>query len=1145
MAANRHSRMRNIYNDYLTGWNDDGGELFMSFTLIGAQYSNKGCWGMVEWMDQPFDTPKYMGVMDYINGTQPDGPAVNSFVATPNSILPGESTSLTWATNNATSVSINNGVGSVPLDGSIAITPAVTTLYTLTAVGTQGTTTATTVVVVEQPGLDPPYVGSFTANPEIISQGEAVTLSWQTTDATDISISPGVGAVLSSNGSVSVVPSNTTTYTVSASNGGGTTTKTVTVTVIASPIAPSIIQQPTNAIVTEGQQASFSVSVEGSAPFSYQWQRDGQAISGATSASYTTPVTALADSGSTYRCVITNSVGSVTSISAALIVNEPGDRIVSGLVALYTFGAGAGSKVYDVSGNGTPLDLTIQGDNVRWLDGALALDASAIVLSDTAATKVIQAVKQSNEITLEAWVVPGNSTQSGPARILTISSSTGSRNATLGQKLTAYESRIRTTATNNNGLPATSTSFGVLDEGLQHVVYTRDAAGNTSTYVNGQLEASNTVSGNLSNWTNNYKLALGNEVTLNRPWLGELHMAAVYSRALSLSDVNQNFDAGPQSSTGGGTPPPVDPPVDAVAPVIVLQPTSINVQEGKMAEFSVAVDGTSPFSYQWRKNGVAVPGANDSSVFVGPAIVNQSGDAYSCVITNIAGSATSVEAILTVDAVPVDSRVSNGLKLLYTFQENSGDVIVDRSNVGTPANLTIEQGNNVVWGQHFLEVQGKSLIASQTPPAKFIDAVRITNEVTLEAWIQPDSLSQWGPARIVTLSASTGRRNVTLGQIGGNYEVRFRTTETDNNGRPATATKGKPMPLGLHHVVYTRNGDGQVVIYINGEIVTTDLLPGTTANWDDFELVLANELNSDRVWKGQFHLVALYSRALNPLEVTQNFNAGSIFDVELVASGSGSNTFAVDSLDDLTRFNTDNPTTYEPALPSVSQTEGMQYAQYTQPLAVRISSDEVIDTDSIWGQVTGIDASQVNITWVFVDEGESNDVWVIAKPISSWIPGSTLSVSAGAVTASSAPLETVSITFQISMVALAISQSITIYEQPVLPDDVDAGYTGIIKVIPASSSIPSFELGISDIFTIIPDRVLETPQRVWLPMPDGNFTTIGVYYFQNNASQQGWFYSENVDGFIVKDSYLVLEDGGQTYLGFLVTHGGTVQLAGN
>jgi hypothetical protein len=66
--------------------------------------------------------------------------------------------------------------------------------------------------------------------------------------------------------------------------------------------------------------ATFSMVATGSAPLSYQWRKSGTTISGATSASYTTPATAPADSGSTFTVVVSNPFGSVTSSPAPLTV---------------------------------------------------------------------------------------------------------------------------------------------------------------------------------------------------------------------------------------------------------------------------------------------------------------------------------------------------------------------------------------------------------------------------------------------------------------------------------------------------------------------------------------------------------------------------------------------------------------------------------------------------------------------------------------------------------------------------------------------------------------------------------------------------------------------------------------------------------
>jgi hypothetical protein len=86
-------------------------------------------------------------------------------------------------------------------------------------------------------------------------------------------------------------------------------------------IAPAIATQPANQAVTAGQTATFSVTAMGTAPLSYQWQKGTTAITGATSASYTTAATATSDNGTQYRVVVSNSQGTATSNSASLTVN--------------------------------------------------------------------------------------------------------------------------------------------------------------------------------------------------------------------------------------------------------------------------------------------------------------------------------------------------------------------------------------------------------------------------------------------------------------------------------------------------------------------------------------------------------------------------------------------------------------------------------------------------------------------------------------------------------------------------------------------------------------------------------------------------------------------------------------------------------
>jgi peptidoglycan-associated lipoprotein len=78
---------------------------------------------------------------------------------------------------------------------------------------------------------------SLTASPETIDKGQSATLNWQTTNATDVSIDNGIGAV-QPNGSQPVNPAESTTYTLTAKGSGGTQTATARVTVNAPPPPP-------------------------------------------------------------------------------------------------------------------------------------------------------------------------------------------------------------------------------------------------------------------------------------------------------------------------------------------------------------------------------------------------------------------------------------------------------------------------------------------------------------------------------------------------------------------------------------------------------------------------------------------------------------------------------------------------------------------------------------------------------------------------------------------------------------------------------------------------------------------------------------------------------------------------------------------
>jgi hypothetical protein len=107
-----------------------------------------------------------------------------------------------------------------------------------------------------------------------------------------------------------------------AACGGGSKGAAETAPTPPSSSVPAITIQPSDQNVSVGQPATFTVTATGTAPLSYQWQRNASPIAGATTSSYMTAATALSDSGSGFAVVVTNAGGSATSRSAKLVVTN-------------------------------------------------------------------------------------------------------------------------------------------------------------------------------------------------------------------------------------------------------------------------------------------------------------------------------------------------------------------------------------------------------------------------------------------------------------------------------------------------------------------------------------------------------------------------------------------------------------------------------------------------------------------------------------------------------------------------------------------------------------------------------------------------------------------------------------------------------
>ncbi len=451
------------------------------------------------------------------------------------------------------------------------------------------------------------------------------------------------------------------------------------------------------------------------------------------------------------------------------------DRVTAGLQFLYVFEERSGTLVRDVAGTGDPINLTIADPSaVRWRESGLEIRATTLISADRSPRRFVDAVRKSNALTLEAWLTPASTAQEGPARILTLSNGVLARNFTLGQERDAFDVRLRTTATSASGTPSLSSPAGSVPLAPVHLVYTRDAKGRATIYLNGAEVAAGTVAGDLSNWGDEFRPALANELSGDRPWQGTLHLVAAYDRALSLDEIRKNHAAfEPAQSRSSGT-------IDAA----------------------------------WERR---------------------------------------------------DRRV---LQALYRFDSGTGDVVRDAANAGDPLDLKIADPSATRWLSDGLAILKPTLLSTSAPPRRLIDAVKNVKAISIEAWITPASLSQTGPARIVSLSSGVSQRNFTLGQEADRIEMRYRSERTDRNGIPAMTSRPASVETRPTHVVFTRDERGRARLYVNGIEQASNDLGGDLSNWDGaFPLLLANESTRDRPWLGTLHLVAIFSRALTPDEI--------------------------------------------------------------------------------------------------------------------------------------------------------------------------------------------------------------------------------------------------------------------------------------
>lgn len=408
-------------------------------------------------------------------------------------------------------------------------------------------------------------------------------------------------------------------------------------------VTPFAVSQPVSQTVTVGQTATFSVSASGTGPLTYQWYKNGVAISSATSSTYTTPATALNDSGAVFTVTVSNLAGSMTSTPATLTVKNLPPPVAGSLVAsnatppynstvnlVPTFSGG--TAVIGSMGVGSS-DITASAVSGGSYPTPLLTGAKTYTLTVTDAHGNV--VSTTCLVTPESVAItpisPAAQTVAPGAITFSATASGGTTNGiTWSATAGTFSGNVWTAPTIAGTYTITATS---VDEPSVFVTTTITIA---APAITAQPTSQHACTGGAILLSVTASYATSYQWNFNGTAIPGA-TGATYTVSMAAAANAGNYSV---TVTNGVSSVTSSLAVVAVGSTITSNPSSLTIHPTQTALFSVSAQGLSPFTYQWYQipsggtSGVAIAGATSSSYTTPPVDLSYDGTQYYATVTD-------------------------------------------------------------------------------------------------------------------------------------------------------------------------------------------------------------------------------------------------------------------------------------------------------------------------------------------------------------------------------------------------------------------------------------------------------------------------------------------------------------------------------